>query len=271
MVYRDERLIAIDKPPGLLVHRSDVDRRARQFAVQMLRDQIGQRVYPVHRLDRATSGLLLFALDREGATFLGRQFEAGDKRSRYLAMVRGHTGDSGCIDRALVDPEDPRVASTTRPRQARTGFTTLARIELPFAVDRYPTSRYSLLAITPETGRRHQIRRHLKHASHPIIGDTTYGKGRHNRFVAERFGVRRLLLACVELAVAHPDDGRLLSLRAPPGDEFHALLAQFGWLAALPPGWRRDEIPPATGAVCLESGPLRRKMRDCEGCPGTPR
>ena len=148
IIHRDERLVAIDKPSGLLVHRSDVDRHACRFAVQMLRDQIGRRVHPVHRLDRATSGVLLFALDREGASTLARQFEGGLKRSRYLAIVRGHTTDSGVIDKALAEPEDPRLSSPIRPyRPACTHFTTLARTELPFAVDRYPTSRYSLLMI----------------------------------------------------------------------------------------------------------------------------
>lgn len=239
ILYRDDRVIAVDKPPGLLVHRSDVDRHAREFALQMLRDQIGRRVFPVHRLDRATSGLLLFALDPEAAAFLGRRFEAGRKQSRYLAMVRGHTEPAGLIDKPLSDPRDERIdARVQRPRSARTRFQTLARTELPFTVDRYPSSRYSLLAIEPETGRRHQIRRHLKHASHPIIGDTTYGKGRHNRFVGEHFGVRRLLLACVELEIAHPDGTGTLRLVAAPSGAFRALLARLDWLAELPPHWR---------------------------------
>ena len=271
IIHRDERLVAIDKPSGLLVHRSDVDRHACRFAVQMLRDQIGRRVHPVHRLDRATSGVLLFALDREGASTLARQFEGGLKRSRYLAIVRGHTTDSGVIDKALAEPEDPRLSSPIRPyRPAFTHFTTLARTELPFAVDRYPTSRDSLLMIEPETGRRQQIRRHLKHLSHPIVGDTTYGKGRHNRFVADHFGVRRLLLACIELTVAHPDDGRLLTLVAPPGDAFGALLAQLGWADVLAARWHGGNEPQA-GARGLESDHLRRKMEDCEESPGTPR
>ena len=210
-------------------------------------------------------------LDESGKSQWFHQFEGGLKRSRYLAIVRGHTTDSGVIDKALAEPEDPRLSSPIRPyRPACTHFTTLARTELPFAVDRYPTSRYSLLMIEPETGRRHQIRRHLKHLSHPIVGDTTYGKGRHNRFVADHFGVRRLLLACIELTVAHPDDGRLLTLVAPPGDAFGALLAQLGWADVLAARWHGGNEPQA-GARGLESDHLRRKMEDCEESPGTPR
>ncbi len=244
ILYRDPQLVAIDKPAGLLVHRSQVDRHARQFALQMLRDQLGRRVYPLHRLDRGTSGVLLFALEREAAGAVGQQFEQRAKRSRYLAVVRGHAAEQGLIDHPLADPPDPQLGTPARPaREARTAYRRLALTELPFQVDRYPSSRYSLLLLEPETGRRHQIRRHLKHISHPIIGDATYGKGRHNRAIAERYGVGRLLLACVELQFEHPRDGREIRIAAPPGDGFARLIDAFGWRQALPAHWR----PPAAG------------------------
>jgi len=239
ILYRDPQLVAIDKPAGLLVHRSQVDRHASRFALQMLRDQIGQRVYPLHRLDRGTSGVLLFALEREVAAALGRQFEQRSKRSRYLAVVRGHAAEQGLIDHPLADPPDPQLGTSPRPaREARTAYRRLALAELPFRIDRYPSSRYSLLLLEPETGRRHQIRRHLKHISHPIIGDATYGKGKHNRAIAERYGVERLMLSCVELQFEHPCDGREIRIVAPPGDGFARLIDALGWRETLPEGWR---------------------------------
>lgn len=232
IVYRDDWLVAIDKPAGLLVHRSAIDRHETRFAVQMLRDQIGRRVYPVHRLDKGTSGVLLFALDADTAGALGRQFESGLKRSRYLAVVRGFPPAAGEIDHALTrsaDDLDGGAAMGTQP--ARTRFVRLATVELPVAIDRYPSARYALVALEPLTGRRHQLRRHMKHIAHPIIGDATHGKGRHNRFFAEQFGVSRLLLACTRLAVTHPASGQPLELHAPPGEDFERLQALFGWSA----------------------------------------
>ncbi len=234
ILYRDPWIVAVHKPSGLLVHRSEIDRHETRFAVQLLRDQIGQRVWPAHRLDRGTSGALIFALDPVTAGALGKQFEAQQVRKRYLAVVRGHPPASGSIDHALArkhdarDWRDPR-STAEAPQAAVTDFRTLATVELPFQVDRYPTSRYALVALEPHTGRQHQIRRHLKHIAHPIIGDATYGKGRHNRMFAERLGSNRLLLACTHLSVTHPHSGASVSIDAPLAPEFADLLAQLGW------------------------------------------
>ena len=191
ILYRDDGLIAIDKPSGLLVHRSDIDRRETRFAVQLLRDQIGRRVYPAHRLDRGTSGMLLFAYDGETASKLGAQFESRAVEKTYLAVVRGHPPESGVIDHPLArrpdDYEHLPANASLAAQPALTRYRRLAVTELPYAVDRYPTSRYALVELNPETGRRHQLRRHLKHLAHPIIGDSTYGKGRHNRLFQEVF------------------------------------------------------------------------------------
>lgn len=236
ILYRDEHIVAIDKPSGLLVHRSELDRHETRFAVQLLRDQLGQRVWAAHRLDRGTSGVLLFALSPENARRLGQQFEAGTVDKRYQAVVRGHPPESGCINHPLSRQRDEREfvgeRSSSEAQEAITRYRRLATVELPIAVDRYPSSRYALLELAPQTGRRHQIRRHLKHISHPIIGDATYGKGRHNRFFAEHFNCRRLLLACTALVFDHPTDGRRLHVKAPVSGEFAATLAQLGWIAA---------------------------------------
>jgi len=226
VLYLDERLVVVDKPSGLLVHRSPIDRHETRFALQIVRDQLGRRVYPVHRLDKGTSGALVLALDREAATQLSAAFATRSVSKTYAALVRGWPEAAGSIDRALVTVEDDRVGQTSpEPRDAMTTFRRLATYELPVRVDRYPSSRYALLELSPFTGRRHQLRRHLASASHPIVGDSTYGKGRHNRLFAERYGVRRLLLACTRLEfVTTPGRGEPLRVDAPLATEFSALL-----------------------------------------------
>ena len=238
VIYRDEQLIAIHKPAGLLVHRTVLDRNETRFAVQLLRDQIGQYVYPVHRLDRGTSGVLLFALDKEIGKLLSGQFEAQQVDKTYLAVVRGHPPEAGSIDHALTrqyDDYEFRAANASAEAQAAlTHYRRLAVTELPYQVDIYPTSRYALLELKPHTGRRHQLRRHLKHLAHPIIGDATYGKGRHNRLFQELFGCRRMLLACLEMCLTHPVSGLPLCLSAPLADDFVSVLGRLGWVSAIP-------------------------------------
>ena len=233
IIYRDEQLIAIDKPAGLLVHRTVLDRHETRFAVQLLRDQIGLHVHPVHRLDRGTSGVLLFALDRAIASTLSEQFEAQRVDKTYLAVVRGHPPEAGRIDHALTrqydDYEFRNPASVAVAQDAITDYRRLATVELAQRVDRYPTSRYALLELKPQTGRRHQLRRHLKHLAHPIIGDATYGKGRHNRLFQDLFGCHRLLLACLEMRLTHPVSGLPLTLRAPLAADFCDVLSKLGW------------------------------------------
>lgn len=231
ILYRDDWLIAVDKPAGLLVHRSDLDRHETRFALQILRDQIGLPVFTVHRLDKGTSGLLLFALDRETAGALGRQFADGDVAKRYLAVVRGHPPASGVVDHPLAPLADEFAASAAArpPRPAVTRYRCLERVELPHRVDRYATSRYALVELEPLTGRRHQLRRHMKHIAHPIIGDATHGKGRHNRLFRDLYGCRRLLLAAVGLRLRHPAHGGFLDLRAPLAPDFAGVLAGLGW------------------------------------------
>lgn len=238
ILYQDEHLVAVHKPAGLLVHRSWIDRHETRFALQLVRDQLGRLVFPVHRLDKPTSGLLLFALDAAVARSLGQAFRDGQIEKTYLAVVRGVPPEAGLIDHPLREEydrhDDPRARAGKDPQPARTRFRTLAAVELPFAVGRYPTSRYALVRAWPETGRKHQLRRHFKHFCHPLIGDTKHGEGRHNRFFRDQYDCRRLLLAAVEMRLSHPVDGRPLTLIAPLEDSFARLLDPLGWRTAVP-------------------------------------
>ncbi|MGY6555010.1 MAG: pseudouridine synthase [Wenzhouxiangella sp.] len=220
ILYRDRWLCAIDKPCGLLVHKSSRG-DDRQFVMQMLRDQLGQKVWPVHRLDRATSGVLLFALDAETAAAVGRQIMARTVGKRYLAVARGFTEVAGRIEYPLS------TGDRRADQPALTDFRRLGTLELPIPIGRYPSARYSLLSVWPQTGRTHQIRRHFKHIFHPLIGDTTYGEGRHNRLFRMEFGCHRLLLHAMELKLAHPWSEQELVLCAPLSGEFARVEAHF--------------------------------------------
>ena len=233
ILYRDEHLVVVYKPSGLLVHRSPIDRLETQFVMQVVRDQIGHRVFTVHRLDKPTSGILLFALSSAAANEMMLKFQAGQVRKQYVAIVRGCVTTSGTIDYALSDEPD-RVAEPKarrdRPAQAAvTHYHALADVELNVAVSRYPTSRYSLLSLQPENGRRHQLRRHLRHIFHPIIGDTTHGEGRHNRFFRTEFNCHRLLLAATGMQFEHPFTEQLITINSLPDITFTRVSDALGW------------------------------------------
>jgi tRNA pseudouridine65 synthase len=220
-IYRDQWLLVVHKPAGLLVHRSPIDPHETEFALQYAREMNGgEYVYAAHRLDRPTSGLLVFARDQETASILGKAFMSGDVRKRYLAMVRGWIPEQGVIDYPLRD-EDPFGGDAEGVlRDALTRYKRVATTEIPVAIEGYDSSRYSLVELYPETGRRHQLRRHMKHISHPIIGDANHGRGRHNRYFAERFGQGRLMLAATGIAFTHPHTGAPLELECEPEASF---------------------------------------------------
>jgi len=233
LLYRDERLVAVDKPSGLLVHRSPIDRREKRFALQEVRNLIGERVYPVHRLDKPTSGVLLFALDASMAATLSKMFRHSEVEKRYVAVVRGYCEDEGIVDHPLkqmLDTKAQKIQGITKEVQdATTYYRTLAKVELPFCVDKYPTTRYSLVSLLPKSGRKHQLRRHMKHIYHPIIGDTKHGRGEHNRFFRNQFGINRLLLHAYSLSFIHPASGKKLDITAPLSGEFGQLVEKLGW------------------------------------------
>ncbi|MBW4935980.1 pseudouridine synthase [Marinobacter sp. F4206] len=230
VLYRDEALLVVHKPAGLLVHRSPIDRHETEFALQYARAlNNGDHVYPVHRLDRPTSGILVFARDPDTARKMGQAMMAGEVSKTYRALVRGWPAARGEIDHPLrEEPEDRRQKGVEQPvRAARTHFRTLATTEIPVAIERYPTSRYALVELYPETGRKHQLRRHMKHISHPIIGDANHGRGRHNRYFAERFGEARLMLAATQIEFAHPATGASILIRSEPEQSFQQVMSIF--------------------------------------------
>lgn len=224
IVYQDEHCIAIDKPSGLLVHRSRIASDVSQTAMTLLRDQINQWVYPVHRLDRPTSGILLFALSKEGARRFNHAFAQHQVNKTYVALVRGFYPSQLFIDEPLkerLDPLSDAQADLSKAAQdAQTQTRCLDQVELPISVSKYSTSRYSLVEACPLTGRRHQIRRHLAHQAHPIIGDTSHGRTEHNHFFRNHFACTRLLLSAVRLEFIHPFTEEHIKVHASLGDEF---------------------------------------------------
>jgi tRNA pseudouridine65 synthase len=236
ILYLDENLVAINKPSGLLVHRSEIDRHETLFALQLIRNQVGQRVYPVHRLDKPTSGVLLFALNSETASLMVEQWRQRDVEKRYLAVTRGYMPDELHLDYPMVPPVD-KFAKHERIKPAQeaiTDFKLLAKVEIDVEIDKYPQSRYSLVEVMPKTGRKHQIRRHLKHLSHPIIGDARYGKGRHSRYFRDHFDAGRLLLHAWQLSFQHPYSDERIDLYAGLDIPMKGLLERFDWLSDLP-------------------------------------
>ena len=233
ILYHDEFLVAINKPSGLLVHRSLIDTRVHEFALQLTRDQIGQRVYPVHRLDRPTSGVLLFALSSGIARDVSEQFSGRAVAKEYLALVRGFADESGHIDYALKEQldkfSDAKADNNKEAQDAVTDYHCLEQQELPFAVGRYASARYSWVSLTPHTGRKHQLRRHMKHIFHPIVGDTTHGDGKQNTFVREQYNCQRLMLHATTLNLLHPVSGRELTLKADLPNDLRDPLMQMGF------------------------------------------
>lgn len=234
LLYRDDHLVAVHKPAGLLVHRTALARGEHEFLVQRLRDQLGRRVYPVHRLDRPTSGVMVLALDPESAMRLGAAFTKRRVTKRYLAVVRGIGPERERLDYALREEDGRRPKAEMPAQTAVTEVRRLDRVELPVPVDRYPQARYSLMEACPLTGRRHQIRRHLSRRGYPIIGDAKHGKGNHNRFFAAQLDCPRLLLAAVGLAFDHPTEPRRLALSCALDSPMTRLFERFGWTGHLP-------------------------------------
>ena len=216
ILYLDDYLAIVHKPAGWLVHRTPLDKGETRFVLQTLRDQIGQHLWPVHRLDKGTSGVLVFALSAVVARTLGQAFETGEGLHKtYRAIVRGWPLDQGMIDHPLKRMPDDMRSERLEVQPAQTGYQTLRRGELPIAQGEFASLRWAEVQLQPLTGRRHQLRRHMKHIAHPILGDATHGKGPLNRAVAGWLGLQRLWLHAERLQLTHPASGLPLVIGAP--------------------------------------------------------
>lgn len=200
-------MVAINKPPNLATHPG-LGCPDKITCLSAVRDIIGCWIFPIHRLDRPTSGVLVFALHESAARAMGKAFMEHRVEKEYRAIVRGYTPEEGCIGKPLAK------ITTGEPQMAVTSFRSLATTEAPWAVGRYPNARYSLVRLLPKTGRTHQLRRHLHSVAHPIIGDTRYGDGAHNRAFRENLGIQRLFLHARQLKIPHPRHGHVLTLIA---------------------------------------------------------
>lgn len=213
ILYRDEYMVVINKPNGLLVHRSSIANDADEFAVQLLRDQIGQFVYPVHRLDRKTSGVLVFALDKETTRLLQAEMQQKQTQKEYHAIVRGYFPEKVTVDHALTNDKG-------KVQEAITRFERLKTTEIEVPLGKYPTSRYSLIKAFPQTGRMHQIRKHCNHLRHPIVGDRPHGCNKQNRLFKERWNLTRMLLHAKKITIFHPFSKKKLTIEASFPKEF---------------------------------------------------
>lgn len=233
ILYQDEYLVAVNKPAGLFVHRSYMDKNEIYFALQLVRDQIGQYVYPLHRLDRPTSGVLLFALTSEVARFMGEAFTNKTIQKTYYALTRGHLLGSETIDYPLKEKldklGDKNVSREKEPQQAQTAYQSLLTASLPISLGKYDSVRYSLIKLQPATGRRHQIRRHLAHLRHPVIGDINYGDNKQNPFFREYFGFKRLMLLAKKLDFVHPITSEKITIEVQFDQQWLSVFDKFAW------------------------------------------
>lgn len=220
ILYQATDLVAINKPHGLLVHRSPIASDATEFAVQLLRDQLEQRVYPVHRIDRKTGGVLLFALTESMNSAMQQQFMDGHIHKTYIAIVRGYAPDTQTIDYPLRNDE------TGVLQDALTHIKTLQRAEIPLSFGKHATSRYSLVELIPTTGRMHQLRKHMAHILHPIIGDRPHGCNKQNKLFKEHFEMNTMLLHAQQLTFRHPVSEQEITITAPVQAEFARMLSE---------------------------------------------
>lgn len=233
VLYEDEWLCVINKPAQMLMHRSPIATTDTVFVLQSAREQFNRHIWPVHRLDRGTSGALILSFDEGVAQDLGRQMMAGTVKKRYCAMTRGWIEAPLLVDYPIKPvPDDYIKNQNLDPQPARSIVTPCARAEVPVALGRYEATRLGMQSVELLTGRRHQIRHHLKTLAHPIIGDSTYGKGPLNRAMSAYFGVDRLMLHCARLVFVHPKTGRVMDVCAPLEARMASVFDRLGWSKA---------------------------------------
>jgi len=213
ILYQDQHLVTVNKPHGLLVHRTSLAKDATEFALQCLKNQLQRTVHPCHRLDRKTSGILLFALDKSTHAAVSELFRAGQVSKTYHAIVRGFIQKSGTIDYALKNDKGA-------VQEAVTHFKCLEQFEIPLAHGKHKTSRYSLVELFPETGRMHQLRKHMAHIFHPILGDRPHGCNKQNKLWKEKFDMTKMMLHAKKLSFVHPVTNTEVFISAEYSEEF---------------------------------------------------
>ena len=223
VLYQDEHLVAINKPYGFLTHRTALAKYETQIVLQALRDQLGRSVHPIHRLDRKTSGVLLWGLDSKAHSDMSKLFQENLIKKSYLAIVRGYTKDEGTIDYPLKN-------EAGRSQEAVTNYKTLERKEQKWPLGKHETSRYSLLELNPTTGRMHQLRRHLSHIFHPIIGDRPHGCSKQNRMFKQKFGFEEMLLHASSLSFTHPYTDIEIKIQAPLFESYLKMASKIGFM-----------------------------------------
>lgn len=209
IIFQNDTLVVVNKPANMLVHRSPISSDT-CFLLQLLRRQLGRLVFPAHRLDRPTSGLMVFALHQAAVSRLGSAFQKGAVEKSYLTVVRGWLHEGAVIDYPL------RKEGKGEEQETISAYEPMSRLEFPWPVAGFPTARYTLLKITPKTGRWHQIRRHLAHVRHPVVGDVLHGDGKHNRLFREHLNIHRLMLHASSLSFLEPETGQALSFSLRP-------------------------------------------------------
>lgn len=224
ILYQDDFLVIVNKPANWLVHRSWLDHKEQKILMQKVRDQIGKHVYTVHRLDKPTSGVLVMTLDPHSASIMSKQFEENTVKKKYHALVRGYITQSGVVDYPLTvirdKIADKHSATDKLPQEAITNYAPITYYEVPIVNSRHTTTRYTLMELVPFTGRKHQLRRHMAHLRHPIMGDTTHGDLKQNRAFAAFFGQSRLMLHASEIEFQHPEDLSLIKISSPYSEDF---------------------------------------------------
>lgn len=221
ILYKDESIVVVSKPAGLLVHKTKIAEEQNAFLVQYLRNQIGQHVYPAHRLDRKTSGILVCALTKEADSALQAIIRSAHTQKYYLCLVRGFVPDKGVID-------SPLKKENGKLQDALTLFAHLAQTEIDVHVSKYPKSRYSIALVAPKTGRMHQIRRHMAHIRHYIIGDLKHGECKHNKMFKEKMGLKNMLLHAWRITFKHPFKEELIDIEAPIPHYFTEIFLKIG-------------------------------------------
>ena len=228
LIFEDDYLVVVNKPNNLLVHHSHYARNIQEASMMELLNSTNTELHLIHRLDRKTSGIILLVKKKEYISAFQKLFQTSLITKNYLAVVRGYTDDEGKIDSPI------RIDESDKYKNALTHFKTLAKIELKnFPVHPYHTSRYSLVMLSPKTGRQHQLRKHMNKISHPIIGDHKYGDRFHNRNFETNFGLSNLFLHAHELIFEHPFLNKKLHLSAKLPDNWSILLNKFNWTISL--------------------------------------